>query len=498
MRTGVEPFSAPACNQFTLTIKTKGVCMTHNEDNKLEDLFFPAMRRSVLFRAERAGGYILTSHSQGVADLGSVELNVARLCNGQNTVASVAAYIAEVEKWPETTAQEATWSALRRFQQIEALDWLMEPAVEPYFTDTLLPSDEDEALLGRALSAPLSVLWDITYACNLQCAHCLTGSGKPLPDELSAEGAFEVLRQLLGAKVFSITFCGGEPLISPHLFELIEEATTRGMDVNLDTNGLLVNTERAKKLAAAGVTSVQVSIDGREETHDRFRGKRGSFNAAVAAVRIFRSLGFNVSISSVLTAITHKDLDYLVNLAVELGATGFKTSLFLPTGRGRKNAQELMLPPDLAKEDYRKLLRLQDEYSSRLKIALEGVYPGLKNANHVPVETRDSGAGSEVGCPAGVTQLVIAANGMVYACPFLYTHPAGDLRKHSLTEIWRNANIFKIFRRMTKGQLRGRCRICPHLPEKCHGGCRAAAYALTGDIYAEDPMCWCGSGSIPV
>ena len=198
-----------------------------------------------------------------------------------------------------------------------------------------------------------------------------------------------------------------------------------------------------------------------------------------------------------LTAVTHQDLDYLVNLAVESGATGFKTSLFLPTGRGRQNAQELMLHPDQAKEDYKKLLKLQEQYGSRLNIAVEGVYPGLKNTKPVAVNSRDSGAGSEMGCPAGVTQLVIAANGMVYACPFLYAHPAGDLRKDSLIEIWRNAVIFKIFRRMTKGQLKGRCRICPHLPETCHGGCRAAAYALADDIYAEDPMCWCGSGGIP-
>ncbi len=465
-------------------------------DDHVEDIFFPAILRSVLFRGERTGGYILTSRSQGVVGLGTVELKVARLCNGKNTVAAVAKQIAELENWPQTTAQDATWNSLRHFQEMGALNWLMEPAVQPYFADIPMPSDEDEALLGRALSAPLSVLWDITYACNLRCAHCLTGSGKPLPDELSAEEAAKVLDQLLDAKVFSITFCGGEPLMSPHLFDLIRNATINGMDVNLDTNGLLVNVELAQKLAALGVTSVQVSIDGREDTHDRFRGKKGSFKAALAAVRTFCSLGFNVSISSVLTAMTHQDLDYLVTSAIELGATGLKTSLFLPTGRGHKNAQELRLSPAQAREDFRKLLRLQHQYGSRLKIALEGVYPGLNNNKPVPVNAGDSRAASEVGCPAGVTQLVIAANGMVYACPFLYGHPAGDLRKNSLLEIWHDADIFKIFRRMTKGQLKGRCKVCPHLPEKCHGGCRAAAYVLTGDIYAEDPMCWCGSDNI--
>jgi len=476
--------------------KSEGTHTMPDRDNQPEDFFYPAIRHSVLFRAERTGGYILTPYSQGVTDLGSVELNIAKLCNGQNTVAAIAAKIAHLEKWPETTARETTWSTLRYFQQIRALDWLMEPAIKPYFPAIPSPSDEDEAILGRALCAPLSILWDITYACNLRCVHCLTGSGKPLPDELSSEEAAKILEQLLDAKVFSITFCGGEPLLSPYLFELINKATARGMNINLDTNGSLVNVERAKKLAAAGVNLVQVSIDGREETHDLFRGKKGSFKAAVAAVQTFLSQGFGVNISSVLTAVTHQDLEYLVNLSIELGVIGFKTSLFLPTGRGRENAQKLMLHPEEVKKDYRKLLKLQEQYGSRLKIALEGAYPGLNDTNPVNVNTVDSGASSEVGCPAGVTQLVIAANGMVYACPFLYEHPAGDLRKNSLIEIWRNAAIFKIFRRMTKGQLKGRCRICPNLPEKCHGGCRAAAYVFNGDIYAEDPMCWCVSDSV--
>jgi radical SAM protein with 4Fe4S-binding SPASM domain len=86
--------------------------------------------------------------------------------------------------------------------------------------------------------------------------------------------------------------------------------------------------------------------------------------------------------------------------------------------------------------------------------------------------------------------MVIAANGKVYACPFLYDFPAGDLRQESLADVWRHARIFKVFRNMTKGQLQGQCRVCSYAPEHCAGGCRAAAYALSGNLYGQDPLCW--------
>lgn len=354
-------------------------------------------------------------------------------------------------------------------------------------------TSQDEGVLGRALSAPLSILWDITYACNLRCPHCLTGSGKAAADELNREEALAILERLSQMRIFSITFCGGEPVLCPHLFEVIQAAVSRGMEVNLDTNGLLVNEKLADKLAAVGITAVQVSLDGTEETHDSFRGRKGSFAAAVRTVRLMVSRGFRVSVAPVLTSVTHQDLEYVVNLAADLGASGFKPSLFLPTGRGREHDQGLRLSPEEARADFQRLRWLQKQFNGRLHIAVEGSYPNLDVAAGRQGPMGERFAGAPVGCPAGVTQLVIAANGKVYACPFLYDFPAGDLRKESLPQIWRHARIFKVFRNMTKGQLQGQCRVCSYSPEHCSGGCRAAAYSLTGNLYGQDPLCWCTS-----
>jgi radical SAM protein with 4Fe4S-binding SPASM domain len=148
-----------------------------------------------------------------------------------------------------------------------------------------------------------------------------------------------------------------------------------------------------------------------------------------------------------------------------------------------------MLSPGQARADFRKLMQLQDIHMGKIRIAVDGSYPGLRECDGF-TSGGDSAAGATVGCPAGVTQLVIAANGMITACPFLYEMPAGNLREKPLSEIWREARIFKVFRQMTKGQLKGHCQSCSRLPDQCAGGCRAAAYALTGDIYSHDPLCW--------
>jgi len=455
----------------------------------VETHFFPALNKKITLRSESFGGYLFDPRAYGSVDLGTVEFRIAGLCDGRRSVQDIISRIAAELHWPVPEAQETTWHGLRRFHSLSALEWLWEPLENPRFDEVPALSERDQAILGRALSAPLSVLWDITYACNLACAHCLTGSGSPAPDELNLAEKLAVLDQLRDMRVFSITLCGGEPLVSPHLFEIIEKAVSRGMDVSLDTNGLWVTEEIVRKLAGAGVTTVQVSMDGREETHDRFRGRKGSFRAAVRAVELFVQSGFRVTVAPVLTAVTHQDLEFLVQLAVAKGATGFKPSLFLPTGRGRENARELMLSPAQARADFQKLKKLQDTHQGKIRIAIDGSYPGLSEHENFPCGG-ESAAGARVGCPAGVTQLVIAANGLITACPFLYEMPAGHLREKPLAQIWREGRIFKVFRQMTKGQLKGQCRQCPRVPGECSGGCRAAAYALTGEIYGQDPLCW--------
>lgn len=105
-------------------------------------------------------------------------------------------------------------------------------------------------------------------------------------------------------------------------------------------------------------------------------------------------------------------------------------------------------------------------------------------------EANSSNGNSKMGCAAGTSQIVIDPLGRVFACPFLHDFPAGDLRRQPLREVWEKSELFNLFRHIDKAHLAGKCRTCAHAPGQCRGGCRASAYAFTGDLWGEDPLCW--------
>ncbi len=131
------------------------------------------------------------------------------------------------------------------------------------------------------------------------------------------------------------------------------------------------------------------------------------------------------------------------------------------------------------------------DLKTKLKEVINIVYE-----EHYPIQgdeaqERPRSPGSlELGCAAGRSQLVIDAHGKVFPCPFLHEHPAGDLTHQSLEEIWNDAEILESFRRIRPAELKGGCTSCQYLGNGCKGGCRASAYAFTGDLWAEDPLCW--------
>jgi len=120
--------------------------------------------------------------------------------------------------------------------------------------------------------APFQVVWDVTYACNLQCKHCYATAGKPLPDELTTEEALDAIDKFNKLGVTIISFSGGEPLVRKDILELTRYASEKGIYVAIATNGTLITEKKAKEMRKSGVSYLQISLDGTRETHDAFRG----------------------------------------------------------------------------------------------------------------------------------------------------------------------------------------------------------------------------------
>ena len=170
--------------------------------------------------------------------------------------------------------------------------------------------------LKSGLDAPICLTWELTYACNLQCIHCLSSSGRRDPRELSTEEAKSVIDQLRDMQVFYVNIGGGEPMVRRDFFEIIEYSTANGIGVKFSTNGAYIDPENAKRLAAMDYLDIQISLDGTDaKTNDAIRGE-GSFDTAIAAMNNLRDAGFGeFKISVVVTRHNVSQLDAFKELA---------------------------------------------------------------------------------------------------------------------------------------------------------------------------------------
>jgi mycofactocin biosynthetic radical S-adenosylmethionine protein MftC len=195
-------------------------------------------------------------------------------------------------------------------------------------------------LMSHGLSAPICLTWELTYACNLRCRHCLSSSGRAASNELSTSQAFVVIDQMIEMQVFYANVGGGEPLGRPDFRDIVEHAVGRGLGMKVSTNGTLVDDSMAQWISETPYLDIQISIDGTSaEINDRIRG-RGSFDSALRAMDRLADRGFRFTLNSVVTRANIDDLDELQGIAASRGAE-LRLSRLRPSGRGARVWQSL-------------------------------------------------------------------------------------------------------------------------------------------------------------
>jgi radical SAM protein with 4Fe4S-binding SPASM domain len=322
---------------------------------------------------------------------------------------------------------------------------------------------------------PFHVVWNVTNACNLRCEHCFAASGRRLPGELTTSEGRGLIDQLAAAGVFDLAFCGGEPFIRRDIFELLEYAGKAGLTTGIGSNGWRVTENMLSKIKDAGVQRFQISLDGLEATHDRIRGRSGLFRRSVAAIGASIGSGLRTHVCLTVHRGNLADLADVIDLCADMGVHLFNLSQFVPVGRGDRAR-------DLTVREWRDVLSLwqrkRDEYAGRMAFASH-------LAQLVLADPDVSCQPGFRGCQAGTGQAAISATGDVWPCVVLPV-PVGNIRERPFGEIWRTAPVLTALR--SRQGLGGLCGSCA-LKERC-GGCRAVAWAYTGDPLAEDPRCW--------
>ncbi|MCX9012113.1 MAG: radical SAM protein [Candidatus Methanoperedens sp.] len=346
------------------------------------------------------------------------------------------------------------------------------------------------------LVAPFLVVWNYISACNLRCQHCYQGAAKPLPDELDLDEKLDVIDQLVKNDVVALAFSGGEPLMAPDFFEVASYASGKNLYVSLATNGTLLTEEVADRLVECGVKYLEISLDAATpKVHDCFRGASGAWNRTVDGIKNAVSHDeLFVCIASTITGRNFKELEALIDLAGELGTKRFLAFNFIPTGNA-VNIREADLTPAMREELletlYRRLksggvevMTTAPQFSrvcmSKSKDIIAAAHFGTGEAGN----KMSTLAGFIGGCGAGRLYCAIQPNGIVTPCVYMPIE-VGDLRTENFADIWEKSDTLKALRRRDK--LIGNCSKCDF--KNVCGGCRARAYAYTGNINGCDPGC---------
>lgn len=319
------------------------------------------------------------------------------------------------------------------------------------------------------LSAPVNVTWEVTYACNLSCVHCLSDSGGRRNGELTTEECRRIIDAMSANRVFQFSIGGGEPFVRKDFLDLMDYAHEKGIVTCISTNGTMIDDEIAARLDHK-LVYIQVSLDGATPaSNDSIRGN-GSFRRALNGLECLKNRDIEVSINTVLTRLSFPELDALAALAASLGAK-FRVSRFRPSGRGKKSWAHLNV-------SRKQMLAFSDWLSDHMTVSTGDSFFSVAHEDRRSLGLNMCGACKLTCC--------ISPFGHVYPCAFLQEEEflAGILPQEPFAQIWAHSEVFRSFREL---EIRS-CESCDRF-ELCHGGCPAIAYHTQKKLGLPDPGC---------
>jgi radical SAM protein with 4Fe4S-binding SPASM domain len=303
--------------------------------------------------------------------------------------------------------------------------------------------------------------------------------------------AFRIIDDISSYAKPVLVLSGGEPLVRNDVFDIARYGTDKGLRMCLATNGTLVNDDICDRIKMSGIRIVSLSLDGSTEAvHDNFRNQKGAFAGTVRAAGLFKKHGIEFIVNSSFTRRNQEDIPNIYKLAKELGATAWYMFMIVPTGRGEEIMSEL-----ISSDEYEKILEWHYHMEADEKDMLVRPTCAPHYYRIVLQKSKEEGVsferrtlkfstGGSKGCIAGQLIALIDVDGNVLPCSY-FPKPAGNIRQQSFMDIWENSTLFRELRDF-RGY-KGKCGSCEFV-NVC-GGCRARAYAITGDYLDEEPFC---------
>ena len=363
-----------------------------------------------------------------------------------------------------------------------------------------LAGESDELRYSRRSPAGPVVVYNCTAQCNLKCLHCYSASGAEMSDnELNTDQAKRLLSEFARAKTPVVLFSGGEPLLRHDLFELVSEAGRLGLRSVLSTNGTLIDTGIAERLAKVGIGYVGVSIDGEEESHDQFRGSVGSFKAALEGIGNCKKAGIKTGLRFTITRTNAEQIDFIFELAASVGVRRICFYHLISSGRSVENCplaadiKQTRLAVDRIIEKTSEFVAkgLVDEVLTvgnhadgpylLMKMAREkSLY--FEEAKELLLAAGGNRSGEKIAC--------VSWDGSVYADQFWHNYSLGNIKDKSFERIWKDSTEPVLVRLRKKSEFAdSRCSGCRWF-ELCKGNFRFLGLEPDAKYWINEPACY--------
>jgi radical SAM protein with 4Fe4S-binding SPASM domain len=378
----------------------------------------------VLLRQERNGGLLYDPVRNRVFRLDWEAFAIADACRTVITEEQIRQLVASCSG--SVPSAEALLAQLRTADLITRAELSAGNALDPPAVGRFISRwHENECSDFSTTPGPLLVYIELTHRCNLSCVYCYNRSGPSRVDYLSGECVRSLLLEFRKFGVFYVSFTGGEPLLHPDVFELLDLAGNYGIRQILATNGTLITERIADKIASIGVNQVQVSLDAADgETHDVLRGQSGAFRRAVEGARLLSKNGVPVTICCVATEDSLPRLDALIDLSVSLGARYFRILGMMTVGRAQ------LLP------------RVAATSRTKLSAAINSL--ATKYSGQISVITDE--LRSDGDCGSGLAFCSISATGDVSPCSFATSVVVGNVEQSTFAQVWNESIALQQFR----------------------------------------------------
>lgn len=371
---------------------------------------------------------------------------------------------------------------------------------------------------------PFMVIWETTQACDMACRHCRAeAQPEHNPQALSLSEGKILLDQIadFGMPRPLVVLTGGDPFKRSDIFDLTQYGAQIGLPIALSPSGTpLLNPENLQRVKDSGCKAISLSLDGScPEIHDAFRGVPGSFDWTVRGWKTAQSIGLKLQINTTVTRHNLYDLPRIFALVRDLGAMTWSVFFLVPTGRGLSEDEISPLDYEAVMNflyDASKYISLKTTEGHHFKrvvlqrsfleahdlpvqeyMQLNGTYERLMEGlraetAQMQILPADRIRRTPMHVNAGDGFVFISLLGEVFPSGYLPVS-AGNVRQTHLKDIYHDSPLFRSLR--NKQELKGRCGACEF--NRVCGGSRSRAYAVTGDILAEEPFCAYQPGSFP-